>query len=223
MAVEVFEGNTGDPKTVAAQVNKLRERFHLERLVLIGDRGMPTQKRVEEDLRPHAGLEWISALRAPQIQKLAAGGLLQMSLFDERDLAEGTHPDYPGERLIVCRNPLLAAERVRKRGELMEAAEKKLKQIEAATQRKRQPVRSAEKISYLVGKALAATKSRSTSAGRSPRRDCGGNATRSASSKTRPWMGSTSCAHRFPPSGSIAIKRCWPTSVWQRWSGPFDV
>ena len=158
MAVEVFEGNTGDPKTVAAQVNKLRERFHLERLVLIGDRGMPTQKRVEEDLRPHAGLEWISALRAPQIQKLAAGGLLQMSLFDERDLAEGTHPDYPGERLIVCRNPLLAAERVRKRGELMEAAEKKLKQIEAATQRKRQPVRSAEKISYLVGKALAATK-----------------------------------------------------------------
>jgi hypothetical protein len=119
---------------------------------------MLTQKRIEEDLRPHAGLEWISALRTPQIQKLAAGGLFQMSLFDEQDLAEVTHPDYPGERLIVCRNPLLAAERVRKRGELMEAAEKKLTEIEAATKRKRQPVRSAERISYLVGKALASTK-----------------------------------------------------------------
>jgi transposase len=158
VAVEVFEGNTGDPKTVAAQVNKLRQRFHLERIVLVGDRGMLTQKRIEEDLRPHAGLEWISALRTPQIQKLAAGGLLQMSLFDEQDLAEVTHPDYPGERLIVCRNPLLAAERARKRGELMEAAEKKLTEIEAATKRKRQPVRSAERIGYLVGKALAPTK-----------------------------------------------------------------
>jgi hypothetical protein len=143
VAVEVFEGNTGDPKTVA---------------VLVGDRGMLPQKRIEEDLRPHAGLEWISALRTPQIQKLAAGGLLQMSLFDEQDLAEVTHPDYPGERLIVCRNPLLAAERARKRGELMEAAEKKLTEIEAATKRKRQPVRSAERIGYLVGKALAPTK-----------------------------------------------------------------
>jgi hypothetical protein len=158
VAVEVFDGNTGDPKTVAAQVNKLRERFQLKRIVLVGDRGMLTQKRIEEDLRPHTGLEWISALRTPQIQKLAAGGLLQMSLFDEQDLAEVTHPDYPGERLIVCRNPLLAAERVRKRGELMEAAEKKLTEIEAATKRKRQPVRSAERISYLVGKALASTK-----------------------------------------------------------------
>lgn len=158
VAVEVFEGNTGDPKTVAAQVNKLRERFHLKRIVLVGDRGMLTQKRIEEDLRPHAGLEWISALRTPQIQKLAAGGAFQMSLFDEQDLAEVTHPDYPGERLIVCRNPLLAAERARKRGELMEAAEKKLTEIEAATKRKRQPVRSAERISYLVGKALASTK-----------------------------------------------------------------
>jgi len=158
VAVEVFEGNTGDPKTVAAQVAKLRQRFHLERIVLVGDRGMLTEKRIEEDLRPYQGLEWITALRTPQIQKLAAQGLVQLSLFDERDLAEVTHPDYPGERLIVCRNPLLAAERARKRRELLEAAEKKLKEIQAATQRKRQPVRSAEKISYLVGKALAASK-----------------------------------------------------------------
>lgn len=158
VAVEVFEGNTGDPKTVAAQVAKLRERFHLERIILVGDRGMLTQKRIEQDLRPHEGLEWITALRTAQIQKLAHDGVVQLSLFDERDLAEVTHPDYPGERLIVCRNPLLAAERLRKRGELMATAEKKLKEIEAATKRKRQPIRSAEKISYLVGKALASSK-----------------------------------------------------------------
>jgi transposase len=158
VAVEVFEGNTGDPKTVAAQVKKLRERFHLERVILVGDRGMLTQKRIEEDLRVHEGLEWVSALRAPQIQKLATGGAIQMSLFDEQDLAEVTHPNYPGERLIVCRNPLLAAERARKRKELIEAAEKKLAEIQTATQRKRQPVRGTEKISYLVGRALAASK-----------------------------------------------------------------
>jgi transposase len=158
VAVEVFEGNTGDPKTVAAQVKKLRERFPLERIILVGDRGMLTQKRIEEDLRTHEGLAWVSALRAPQIQKLAAAGAIQMSLFDEQDLAEVTHPDYPGERLIVCRNPLLAAERARKRKELLEAAEKKLENIQTATQRKRQPVRGTEKISYLVGRALAASK-----------------------------------------------------------------
>jgi transposase len=158
VAVEVFEGNTGDPKTVAAQVNKLREHFHLEHIILVGDRGMLTQKRIEEDLRVHAGLEWVSALRAPQIQKLAAAGTIQMSLFDDQDLAEVTHPDYPGERLIVCRNPLLAAERARKRNELIEAAEKKLSEIQAATERKRQPVRGVEKISYLVGRALATSK-----------------------------------------------------------------
>ena len=158
VAVEVFEGNTSDPKTVATQVAKLRQRFHLERIILVGDRGMLTRKRIEEDLRPHEGLEWITALRAPQIQKLASDGVVQLSLFDQQDLAEIQHPDYPGERLIVCRNPLLAAERVRKRGELIESAEKKLGEIETATKRQRQPVRGAEKISYLVGKALATSK-----------------------------------------------------------------
>jgi transposase len=158
VAVEIFEGNTGDPKTVTAQVAKLRERFGLQRVILVGDRGMLTERRIEQDLRPHQGLEWITALRAPQIQKLAGAGLVQLSLFDERDLAEVRHPDYPGERLIVCRNPLLAAERERKRGELLEAAEKKLREIETATKRQRQPLRSAEKISYLVGKALGPSK-----------------------------------------------------------------
>lgn len=159
VAVEVFEGNTGDPKTVAAQVAKLRQRFHLERIILVGDRGMLTQKRIEQDLRPQEGLEWVTALRAPQIQKLVSQGAVQLSFFDEHDLAEvSQHPDYPGERLIFCRNPLLAAERKRKRGELLAAAEKKLREIEAATQRKRQPLRGADKISYRVGQALAATK-----------------------------------------------------------------
>lgn len=158
VAVEVFAGNTADPKTVAAQVKKLRERFQLERIILVGDRGMLTQKRIEEDLQEHEGLQWVTALRAPQIQALMAQGAIQMSLFDEQNLLEITHPDYPGERLVVCRNPLLASERARKRRELIEAAEKKLKEIEVATKRPRQPVRGADKISYLVGKALAASK-----------------------------------------------------------------
>jgi transposase len=158
VAVEVFAGNTADPKTVAAQVKKLRERFQLERIILVGDRGMLTQKRIEEDLREHEGLQWVTALRAPQIQALMAQGAIQMSLFDEQNLLEISHPDYPGERLVVCRNPLLASERARKRKELIEAAEKKLKEIEVATKRPRQPVRGADKISYLVGKALAASK-----------------------------------------------------------------
>lgn len=158
VAVEVFEGNTGDPKTVATQVEKLRQRFHLERIVLIGDRGMLTQKRIAQDLRVHAGLEWVSALRAPQIQTLVQQGAVQMSLFDQQDLAEIQHPDYPGERLIVCRNPLLAAERVRKRAELIAAAAKKLGEIEAAAKRKRQPLRGKDKIGYLIGKALATSK-----------------------------------------------------------------
>jgi hypothetical protein len=158
VAVEVFEGHTGDPKTVAAQVAKLRERFGLERIILVGDRGMLTEKRIEQDLRPQAGLEWITALRAPQIQQLVREGAVQLSFFDERDLAEITHPDYPGERLIVCRNPLLGAERQRKREELMAVAEKKLREIAAAVQRKCRPLRGVDKISYRVGKALAPTK-----------------------------------------------------------------
>lgn len=158
VAVEVFSGDTSDPKTVAAQVSKLRERFGLERLIMVGDRGMLTQKRIEQDLRQHEGLEWISALRAPQIQALAAGGALQMSLFDDRDLAQISHPDYPGERLIVCRNPLLAEERKRKRAELIAAADKKLRAVEAAVRRRVRPVRGEARIGYLAGQALATTK-----------------------------------------------------------------
>ena len=124
VAVEVFEGNTADPMTLSAQIDKLKQRFRLQRVVMVGDRGMLTDARIEQTLRP-AGLDWITALRAPAIKALAAeGGPVQPTLFDRRDMAEITSPDYPGERLVVCKNPLLAEERARKRDELLAATEK---------------------------------------------------------------------------------------------------
>lgn len=154
VAVEVFEGNTSDPKTVAEQVKKLRERFRLRQLILVGDRGMLTSARIREDLESVKGLEWITALRAPQIQKLASEGVLQLSLFDQQDLAEITHPDYPGERLIACRNPLLAGERARKREELLAATEAALQQVQAATQRAKRALRGEAAIGLRVGRVL---------------------------------------------------------------------
>jgi hypothetical protein len=158
IAVEVFAGDTADPATLAAQVAKLRQRFRLGRVVLVGDRGMITAARIEQDLKP-AGLDWITALRAPAIQALAAdGGPLQLSLFDQRDLAEIAAPDYPGERLIVCRNPDLAAERARKRAELLAATEQDLARIAAATRRVRAPLRGREAIALKVGAVLGRRK-----------------------------------------------------------------
>ena len=154
VAVEVFEGSTSDPKTVASQVAKLRERFGLERVVLVGDRGMLTAARIREDLQGVDGLRWITTLRAPTIRKLAAAGTVTPSLFDERDLAEVTSEEFPGERLIVCRNPLLAAERQRKRAELLAATEKDLAPIVAATRRENQPLRGAAAIGVRVGKVI---------------------------------------------------------------------
>jgi hypothetical protein len=100
--IEVFDGNTGDPATLAAQIAKLKQRFGLDRVVLAGDRGMITEARLTEDVKT-AGFDWITALRAPAIKDLVKGGALQLSLFDERDMASITSPDFPGERLIVCR------------------------------------------------------------------------------------------------------------------------
>ncbi len=154
VAVEVFEGNTGDPKTVAAQIGKLRQRFQLQEVVVVGDRGMLTSARIREDLETEEGVRWITALKAPQIQQLAADGNLQLSLFDQQDLAEMQHPAYPGERLLACRNPLLAEERKRKREELLTATEKQLEKIRAATQRKRRPLRGKKEIGLAVGKVL---------------------------------------------------------------------
>ena len=153
VAIEVFDGNTADPKTLTAQIRKLTTRFGLSRVALVGDRGMLTSARITEELRP-AHLDWLSALRADQIKALVAADALQLSLFDEQNLVAITHPDYPGERLIGCRNPALAAERTRKRGELLAATETELDKITAATRRERQPLRGKDTIGLRVGKVI---------------------------------------------------------------------
>ena len=154
IAVEVFEGDSGDPATLGVQIAKLKERFGLRRVVLVGDRGLITSTRIEHELRP-AGFDWITALRAPAIRRLAEDdGPLQLSLFDQRDLAEIESPDYPGERLIACRNPALAAERARKRAELLDDTEHALARIQKRVRRSRQPLRGAGAIGRAVGAVL---------------------------------------------------------------------
>ncbi len=154
IAVEVFKGNTADPATVASQVAKLKERFGIQRLAWVGDRGMLTSARIEQVLKPQ-DMDWVSSLRAPQIALLAAEhGPFQPSLFDERNLVELTSEHFPGERLIVCRNPALAEERARKRGELLAATEADLGKIAAATQRARNPLRGEQAIALRVGRVI---------------------------------------------------------------------
>jgi Transposase DDE domain len=154
IAVEVFPGNTGDPTTLKSQIDKLKKRFGLERIAIVGDRGLITKARIEDDIVP-AGLDFITALRAPAIKALAEpDGPLQLSLFDKRDLAEIESPDYPGERLIVCRNPMLAEERQRKRNELLEATERDLARIKERVERKRNPLRGEAAIGEAVGAVL---------------------------------------------------------------------
>src|SRR6202049_4385760 len=153
-AVEVFEGNTADPLTLSVQIDKLKQRFKSRRGVMVGGRGVLTSARIEQTLRP-AGLNGITALRAPAIKQLAAeGGPLQPSLFDHHDMAEITSPDYPGERLVVCKNPLLAEERARKRAELLAATEKELARIATRVQRARSPLHGAAAIGQAVGAVL---------------------------------------------------------------------
>ena len=153
VAIEVFAGNTGDPKTVASQVTKVKDRFGITKVVLVGDRGMLTAARLREDVRP-GGLDWITALRAPQARKLVRDGDLQLTLFDEQDLAEITSPDFPGERLVACKNPFLEAERARKRESLLAATEADLAKIAAACARARRPLRGQDNIALRVGKVL---------------------------------------------------------------------
>src|SRR6478672_6140211 len=153
IAIEVFEGNTADPNTLAAQIDKVKNRFGLSRVCLVGDRGMLTNARIREELRP-AQLDWISALRAPQIKALVETDALQLSLFDEQDLVEITSPEFPGERLVCCHNPVLAEERARKRGELLAATEKELTPIAAATGRAKRPLRGTDKIALRVGNVV---------------------------------------------------------------------
>ena len=153
IAIEVFAGNTADPMTLATQIEKLKQRFNLDHVVLVGDRGMITQARITEDIKS-AGLDWISSLRAPAIRELVEGGVLQLSLFDQRDMASITAPDFPDERLVVCRNPDLAAQRTRKREDLLAATERDLAPIQAAVARKRDPLRGTAEIALAVGKVI---------------------------------------------------------------------
>jgi transposase len=149
----VFAGTTADPMTLAPQIAKLKQRFGLEHVVLVGDRGLITEARITEDIKS-AGLDWITALRAPAIKDLLNSGLMQLSLFDQRDMASITAPEYPGERLVVCRNPDLAAERGRKREEMLTAAERDLAGIQKRVERQRAPLCGTAAIALAVGEVL---------------------------------------------------------------------
>jgi transposase len=154
VAIEVVEGNTGDPKTIPAQVERLRERFGLERVVVVGDRGMVTEARIREDIAT-VGYDWISALVHKSIQPLVAAQVITPSLFDERGLGEISHPDYPGERLIACFNPIRAEDQVRKREELLGLTEKGLQKVADACLREKKPLKGVTEIGMKTGAALA--------------------------------------------------------------------
>ena len=154
VAVEVFAGNASEQGTLGAQIKKLPQRFQLRRVVVVGDRGILTTARIQQELAEGEGLDWITALRAPTIKKLAADGTIDLSLFDQRDLAEIQHPDFPGERLVVCRNPLLGAERARKREQLLQATEQALDKIGQATQRPQRRLKGKDRIGVRTGRVL---------------------------------------------------------------------
>ena len=153
VAIEVFAGSTADPTAFVSAAQGVRERFGLSDVVMVGDRGMITSARIEA-LKKLGGLGWVTSLRAPAIAALAASGALQMSLFDEVNFAEIAHPDYPDERLVACRNPALAAERARKRTELLAATEADLGAVKAAVERERRPLRGRDKIALRVGRVI---------------------------------------------------------------------
>ncbi len=154
ICVEVFEGNVSDPQTLRSQILKIRERFGLERVILVGDRGMITEARLREDILSQEGVDWISALRAPSIKKLIRDEAIQLTLFDTVNMAEVHHPDYAEDRLIVCRNPRLAEQRAHKRQELLAATEKQLAVIAQAVAREKRPLKGKDKIALRVGKVL---------------------------------------------------------------------
>lgn len=159
ISIEVLPGNTADPNAFSNLVQRVRERFGIERVIFVGDRGMITSKRIDEDLRITQGLDWISALRTEGIRALVDAGKVARSLFDEKDLAEISAEEiFPGERLVVCRNPILADERARKREELLKATEKGLDVIVRATQRAKDPLQGKEQIGLRVGRVIGQRK-----------------------------------------------------------------
>ncbi len=218
LAIEVFDGDTADPMTLASQVEKLKQRFHLDHVVLVGDRGMITEARITEDIKS-AGLDWITALRAPAIKALLQGGALQLSLFDQRDMASITVPEFPGERLVVCRNPDLAAERARKRGDLLAATERDLARIQAAVARKRAALRGTAAIGLAIGAVINKHKvakhvdltiaDAAFSFSRKPPR----------SPPRQPPTASMSCAPACRRRRSTIRRRCAATNPWRWWSG----
>ena len=215
VAVEVFAGNTADPMTVGSQIEKLRERFGLSKVVLVGDRGMLTEARIREELKP-AGLEWIGALRGPAIRKLVESGAVQLSLFDEKDLVEIRTDAYPGERLMVCRNPLLAAERARKREALLQATEALLEPIAAATQAQaKRRLKGAETGSGSgSARSSASTGWPSTSSGRSTRKGSSPTGAMRGRSAQKPRLtGCTSFAPAWRTASWMRPPRCAPTSA----------
>jgi hypothetical protein len=151
VAVSVFKGNTGDPKTLIPQVEKLQKTFAIEQFVLVGDRGMISQKQINE-LKQRDGIDWITALRTGAIRKLVDGGHIQLGLFDERNLFEVTHPDFPGERLVVCRNPQLALLRANKRQSLLQATSRELEKVRGMTSRG--TIKGKDAIGVRVGKVV---------------------------------------------------------------------
>ena len=159
ISVEVLPGNTADPNAFNSLVQRVRKRFGIKRVIFVGDRGMITSKRINEDLRDVDGLDWISALRTEGVRALVEAGKVDRSLFDEKDLAEISAEEiFPGERLVVCRNPMLADERARKRDELLKATEKDLDVIVRATQRAKNPLSGKEKIGLRVGRVIGQRK-----------------------------------------------------------------
>ena len=153
IAIEVFAGNTADPKTISSQIEKIKQRFGITNICFVGDRGMLTKARINEDIIP-GRLDYLSALRAPEIKGLLEKGAIQLSLFDETDLFEIDHPDYPGERLVACRNPFLAIERAAKRESLLRASESELQKIASAVRREKRPLKGKEQIALKVGKVI---------------------------------------------------------------------
>ena len=154
VAIDVVEGKVGDPRTIPDQVEKLKERFGLKRVVVVGDRGMITEARIRKDVQ-EAGYDWITALRHGSIQPLVKARVIQPSLFDERGLAEITHPDYPGERLIACFNPFMKAERERKREVLLQLTEAGLAKVAAACERPKKPLEGKGEIGLKAGAVLS--------------------------------------------------------------------
>jgi hypothetical protein len=217
IAIEVFEGDTADPMTLAVQIDKLKLRFQLQHVVLVGDRGMITQARITDEIKA-AGLDWITALRAPAIRGLLQSGAMQLSLFDQRDMASITAPDFPGERLVVCRNPDLAAERSRKREELLAATERDLARIQAAVARKRGPLRGAAKIALVVGSVIHRHKMASISTSTSPTPVSASPARPPKSPPRQRSTVSMSCAPACPPKPAMTRRPCAATNPlpWSR-------